>query len=1199
MSDSFDPYHVWLGIPPDERPPTHYRLLGLREFESDGDAITNAYDQRRVFLRTLQNGKRADLSQKILNEVTRAGVILLDPEQKSAYDASLRAAKAKAAPAAPIARPLPVAPQRAIPLPPPRPAMPAPPPQPYPQAGFAPLPHLPMPPHRTSAPPSPYGYAELPSFAPLPQLPPTPSYPSPPQFSTPLAEELEPPAAVILPSPEPLEPILPRPQSAPLRDWYSRTLAPQVEMLAAQLRIPPWAVLSGVASVAAVLFLLLASSLWNSRRPTPPIAQPAPQPPPVVTPPAQPVAPPNANPGPENPTPPPSVSPPVETNPTPPVETNPTPPVVPPPIANPAPPPPSEPQTPKVWLADAGSPRVLLRQVDDLWLLRVGPHYTWCPQIVSQPNLINVRVGNSRTVLLFDKERVLQTSLPLNVANPKRPPFHMTELARGRWISNQEIPKDMLALPAKEVSAWSAPSEWALAFDRSSKVSSPLPAELANGDVDFTIELVVRLSPSVGDYKLLTIGPLMLVGSPRTSSEVFVGLSTDGANARGSLYPTETSLNLVVEYHAARKAFRLRRGDDPGTDFPWPQDRQLQDFVVGGVWQGHLLGCRISRGLRYAGSQAIGPTMLQADEQTLSLWSLRPQDDNSLLQDALDPARRIVRTRTIWARLTPLRTPAEELLDASELLQAIDVRQHIVQGICDQTTSRALSTDPSGEVLVLAPGAAPGNYTLKIIAARTAGNGGLRVILPIADRQLSLVIDQHLRDNEYYTGVFPVPANSGQVGKPALLSEAAQTITLSVYFTTDGGKQIRIEGPAHELLWEGALPALPPSTPRLPFRPAFAFGSNAAGVTIHSLLLIEPSNHPRGLEQSQHYARFAEQLGLTVIPRGREPPGMIPGGAASPPPATSGPPTASQMQAAEARVRARFAAELAADSNPSVLGNLGRQLWSEGMANRDLAECRALLQLSAEFHLRAGAPKSAYQSALTLDQRMDDSSWTEIRRIFLQSRPMFGPGGPIGNTPRDNIQRDAAAQIALKLAELGVLMRNRNQVTDGLADAESIGIQDPLDAARRLRLKYLLAGWDEALQAEATLKTNPNDPVAQTTLGRWTCLGLEDFSTGAPWFAKGGTTGAHRIAAREAAAMGDAKKRFDVAEEWRTVAVTDAQEKAAIRRHCLSLYQAALPELKASDKLRAEGRIRELEAEKVAPLPLGFQNNLKAPAGPR
>ena len=29
MPDEFNPYYVWLGIPPDEQPANYYRLLGI------------------------------------------------------------------------------------------------------------------------------------------------------------------------------------------------------------------------------------------------------------------------------------------------------------------------------------------------------------------------------------------------------------------------------------------------------------------------------------------------------------------------------------------------------------------------------------------------------------------------------------------------------------------------------------------------------------------------------------------------------------------------------------------------------------------------------------------------------------------------------------------------------------------------------------------------------------------------------------------------------------------------------------------------------------------------------------------------------------------------------------------------------------------------------------------------------------------
>src|SRR5262245_7098952 len=123
MSDHFDPYHVWLGIPPEEQPPNHYRLLGLRLMESDADVISNALDQRLAFLRTLQAGKRGALSQKLLNEVSAAGVVLLNRERKEHYDQSLRGPAIVPSPGPipaatrPHARPLPQATPLIVPPP--------------------------------------------------------------------------------------------------------------------------------------------------------------------------------------------------------------------------------------------------------------------------------------------------------------------------------------------------------------------------------------------------------------------------------------------------------------------------------------------------------------------------------------------------------------------------------------------------------------------------------------------------------------------------------------------------------------------------------------------------------------------------------------------------------------------------------------------------------------------------------------------------------------------------------------------------------------------------------------------------------------------------------------------------------------------------------------------------------------------------
>jgi len=89
--ESFDPYRKWLGIPPEEQPPNHYRLLGIGLFESDPDVISNAADRQMAHVRSFQTGRHAELSQKILNELSAARLCLLDPKRKAAYDAKLRA----------------------------------------------------------------------------------------------------------------------------------------------------------------------------------------------------------------------------------------------------------------------------------------------------------------------------------------------------------------------------------------------------------------------------------------------------------------------------------------------------------------------------------------------------------------------------------------------------------------------------------------------------------------------------------------------------------------------------------------------------------------------------------------------------------------------------------------------------------------------------------------------------------------------------------------------------------------------------------------------------------------------------------------------------------------------------------------------------------------------------------------------------
>ncbi len=90
MTEAFNPYRKWLGIPEQDQPPHHYRLLGIEVFESDPDVISNAADGRMAQVKNYQAGRYSQESQRLLNEIAAAKVCLLNAAKKAEYDLRLR-----------------------------------------------------------------------------------------------------------------------------------------------------------------------------------------------------------------------------------------------------------------------------------------------------------------------------------------------------------------------------------------------------------------------------------------------------------------------------------------------------------------------------------------------------------------------------------------------------------------------------------------------------------------------------------------------------------------------------------------------------------------------------------------------------------------------------------------------------------------------------------------------------------------------------------------------------------------------------------------------------------------------------------------------------------------------------------------------------------------------------------------------------
>jgi len=115
MAGDFDPYHKWLGIPPAEQPPNHYRLLGISKFENDPDVIQIAADRQMAHLRSLSGGPNAAAAERILNETAAAKLCLLNDTKRIEYERQLHEQERAAVPEpAPVQQLPPVEPLRTV-----------------------------------------------------------------------------------------------------------------------------------------------------------------------------------------------------------------------------------------------------------------------------------------------------------------------------------------------------------------------------------------------------------------------------------------------------------------------------------------------------------------------------------------------------------------------------------------------------------------------------------------------------------------------------------------------------------------------------------------------------------------------------------------------------------------------------------------------------------------------------------------------------------------------------------------------------------------------------------------------------------------------------------------------------------------------------------------------------------------------------
>ncbi len=88
-SDSFNPYHMWLGIPQQKCPPTFYELLGISLNEDDRFVIESAAERQRSHVEQYLGTKWNQFANQIISQIDEAEITLSSPDLRREYDRSV------------------------------------------------------------------------------------------------------------------------------------------------------------------------------------------------------------------------------------------------------------------------------------------------------------------------------------------------------------------------------------------------------------------------------------------------------------------------------------------------------------------------------------------------------------------------------------------------------------------------------------------------------------------------------------------------------------------------------------------------------------------------------------------------------------------------------------------------------------------------------------------------------------------------------------------------------------------------------------------------------------------------------------------------------------------------------------------------------------------------------------------------------
>ncbi|MCE9547028.1 MAG: hypothetical protein K8T25_16255 [Planctomycetia bacterium] len=245
------------------------------------------------------------------------------------------------------------------------------------------------------------------------------------------------------------------------------------------------------------------------------------------------------------------------------------------------------------------------------------------------------------------------------------------------------------------------------------------------------------------------------------------------------------------------------------------------------------------------------------------------------------------------------------------------------------------------------------------------------------------------------------------------------------------------------------------------------------------------------------------------------------------------------------------------------------------MANEskdDRASKYVLLKLARDIAAQASDGQTGFQAIDTMGEAYQIDA-LEMASVVLTK---------LATAPQKLAQHKSVAEEALKLV-------NQAVVQDNFMRADQFG-RIALGEAKKARNKELLVQiqdrvaevvelsktYEGVKTALVTLKTTPDDPAANSTVGKYLCFVKGDWSKGVPMLSLGKEEALKQLALNDLKGAASPAEYVKLGDAWWTLAEKEPRTtKKQIQAHAGDWYKKALPDLSGLMKIKTEKRLAE------------------------